>query len=575
MDILGKAKNSIVRIVIPCIEWAMAAYVVYYAFERGVGLPQLTWTFNVAADLICILVNLFLIMGVLIAKKNIDQKYSEFLLICHANFLSLFMDFASWMMDGVSESRALMLFINSALYISNLFLTAAYARFIVDVIGDEKKRKKAYLVIYIFLAVTVITRLLNIKFGYFFTVSPEGVYSRGPYQYLSYIYTIFIEIFVMIILIRSSATKTQKKAIFVFTILPFISAVVSIFIYGLSLMYACVLVSIVMMYSAFFVELEQDKDKLIENFEKYISNDIVQKIVNNPGQKLIEGRRYTATVLISDIRGFTAMSESMSPQDLIDMINHYYEVITEIINSYGGVVTEFLGDGIMCIFGAPKYRADHADAAVAAALKIEAAADSINKWNAAHNYPEIRTGIGINTGNMVIGSLGYEKRAKYTAVGQAIDRAFEIESCSIGGQVLISSSCLRSLKNDAIARFLADYRPNPNELVKIKIYEITGLRGEYDIKCESGITKPEPLYGAIDSGFHILVAKTVGEELIKCKIKALSDTAAVIETDYNLNVLDNIELKINNEEAVFAKVEDIVAKDILVAFTSKKIEDAI
>lgn len=563
---------NIIKVVIPCIEWGMALFAIYFTITRGfAGLPT-TWIFNVSADLICMFINLFLIIGILLGAKVIDTAYAEFLLICHANFLSLFMDYCSWMMDGVVGSRELMLFINTTLYISNLFLTAAYARFIVDSITEKGERKKYYYIIYGFLIETVISRLLNIKYGYFFTVSETGVYARGPLQFVSYIYTMAIQAMVIYLLVKCNAPKAQKKAVIAFTILPFTSAMVSIFVYGLSLMYACVLISIMMIYSAFFVKLEEDKDKLIENFEKYISNDVVQKIVDNPSNKLIEGRRYTATVLVSDIRGFTALSQSMKPEDLIEMLNHYYGVVTEIISSFGGVATEFLGDGMMCVFGAPNTKDDHADAAVAAALTIQQKTEEINKWNVEHGYPKIQTGIGINSGTMVLGSLGNEKHAKYTAVGQTIDRGYDIESCSIGGQVLVSSSCIRSIKGVTKNRYLLDYVPNPDEFIKIKIYEITSISGTYNVECENKIVKPKISKKSKLATFSVLNGKHTSEKSSKCKILGISDTAAIISTKEELSVLTNIKLQIAKNKTVFAKVEDKDKKGILVVFTSKIIK---
>lgn len=557
MNNLMKKKNGVIGIVIPAIEWLMAIFSIAYTFYRGFdGLPN-TWIFNVSADLICIFINLFLITGILIGAETIDIKYQEFLLICHANFLSLFMDFASWMMDGVIGSRWLLLFINTSLYISNLCLTAFYARFITDTIVSEKKRKKYYYVIYILLAITIITRLFNIKYGYFFTISESGVYSRGSYQYLSYVYTIFIQVLVIILLIKSNVNKEQKNAIIAFCALPFISSIVSIFIYGLSLMYACVLISIVMIYSAFFVELEEDKGKIIENFEKYISNDIVQKIIDNPSSKLIEGRKYNTTILISDIRGFTALSETMKPKDLVDMLNHYYGVISDIIYEAGGVVIEFLGDGIMCVFGAPKEKEDHADSAIWAALKIQNASKEINAWNKEHNYPSIKTGIGINTGNVILGSIGNEKHAKYSAVGQTVDRTFEIESFSIGGQVLISSSVLRAVKGEVDSRFLIDYIPDPNELVKIKIYEVNSIKGSYNIIREKTGNNTKKLEKEIETTFNILSGKHVNNEEHKCMIIEMSDTSCIIETNIELHMLDNIYLKLEHNRSIYGKVEEI------------------
>lgn len=562
-------ERNIVKIVIPLIEWIMAIFSIVYCIHRGFSSLQSTWLFNISADLICLFISLFFIMGIIFGRETIGSKYSRFLIICHINFLSLFLDFMSWMADGLVAHRGIIVLINTSLYISNLFLTAAYSHFIVDmIVADEKISKSILKLTDILLIITVVTRLLNIKYGYFFTVSIDGIYSRGPYQYLSYIYTILIEIVVIVLLIKSNADKTQKKAVMAFTILPFVASIVSIFIYGLSLMYACVLISIVMIYSAFFVELEEDRNKIIETFEKYISNDIVQKIIDNPSGKLIEGRRYTASVLVSDVRGFTALSESIDAESLVSILNHYFGAISEIVNEHGGIVTEFLGDGIMCVFGAPKATNTYAEDAIATALSIQKAMPEINAWNIERGYPEIEMGIGINTGTMVLGSLGNELHAKYSAVGQTIDRCFDIESCSIGGEVLISASTLRACKTNVDSEFVSDYSPDPNEFTKIKIYKVKGIGEPYNIDCEKIIDKPKKLTRQINAKFCIVTNKKTSIENYDCRVIGKSKDVLLIETKAALEILDDIKLTIN-KKTIFAKVRNIVNNNYEAIITTK------
>lgn len=562
-------ERNIVKIVIPFIELTMAVFSIFYCVYRGFSSLQLTWLFNIAADLICLFISLFFIFGIVFGRETIGNKYSKFLIICHVNFLSLFLDFMSWMADGLVVYRSIIVLINTSLYISNLFLTASYSHFIVDMIVDNEKIRKITLRITdILLAATTITRLLNIKYGYFFTVSANGIYSRGPYQYLSYIYTILIEVVVIVLLIKSKADKEQKKAVMAFTILPFVASIVSIFIYGLSLMYACVLISIVMIYSAFFVELEEDRNKIIETFEKYISNEIVQKIVDNPSGKLIEGRRYTASVLVSDVRGFTALSESIDAESLVTILNHYFGVISEIVVNHGGIVTEFLGDGIMCVFGAPKANNTYAEDAIATALSIQAAMPEINAWNTENGYPEIKMGIGINTGTMVLGSLGNELHAKYSAVGQTIDRCFDIESCSIGGEVLISASTLRACKTSIDSEFITDYSPDPNEFAKIKIYKVNQIGEPYNIKYVNPIESPKKLSKKENGKLCIIAHKKTSIENYDCRVIGKSKDVLLIETKAALEILDDIKLTIN-KKTIFAKVRNIVNNNYEAIITTK------
>lgn len=562
-------QRKIVRIAIPVIEGVLALFGIYSCAERGfAGLP-FTWLFNVTADMICMFIILFFIMGIVFGRAVMGKKYSLFLLICHANFFALFLDFCSWMFDGNPEMRALLYGINTSLYIVNLLLTVAYARFVVEMtIYDEKKKKDLFIFTFSLLVITVITRIMNIKYGYFFTVGMDGVYARGEYQYLSYVYTILMQGVIIVLLIKSDITKGQKTAVLAFTILPFTAAVVSMFIYGLSLMYACVLISIVMIYSAFFVELETDKDRILDVFEKYVSNDVVQKIVDNPNGKMIPGKRYNATIMVSDIRGFTAISEGMDPDDLVEMLNHYIGSVTEIIARFGGIVTEFLGDGLMCVFGAPHITDDYAQRAIACALTIQEKMPEINRWNVEHSYPEIEMGIGINTGTVVLGSLGSESRAKYTAVGQTIDRAFEIESCSVGRQVLISNSTLRAVKDDLEVDFLYNFVPDPTQLVKVQIYEVYHIGGRWNAGRRRMTEAPRYMKKPLDAKIMIVIGKQTDVEIHEARITMISADAVVFETKADLSELDNIRISISGfGEILYAKVQNNNNGSVLAAIT--------
>ena len=560
--------NILIKIFVPLIEWVMAVFAVFFCAKRGFSDLSSTWVFNISADLVCMFISLFFIMGILFRQASAGMKYTRFLLICQTNFFSLFLDFMSWMADGYVSHREIIVLINTLLYISNLCLTAAYGYFVVDmIVTDEKRRRDDLSMILSLFAITIVTRLLNIKFGFFFTVDEFGVYSRGPYQYLSYIYTVFTQLYIIAMLIRSKVSRDQKHAILAFTILPFAASILSIFVYGLSLMYACVLISIVMIYSAFFVELEQDTTKIMSNMEKYISNDIVQKIVDSPSSKLIPGSRYFATVLVSDIRSFTALSEKMSAEDLISMMNHYFGVISDIVSEYNGVVTEFLGDGIKCVFGAPRKTDIDADYAIAAALKIQSKTDEINEWNKEHGFPDIHTGIGINTGTIVMGSLGNERRAKFTAVGQTVDRAFEIESCSLGGQVLVSAATLRNVKSQIDASFIIDYMPDPNDFFKIKIYEVSAIYGDFNVSANRSFKTPSVLEEAFAAKLCPIMGKHEGD-LYDCLITAYSDDAVMLKSDLELELMDNIKLELKGKGIVFAKVEAIKPEGVFAVFTS-------
>lgn len=190
------------------------------------------------------------------------------------------------------------------------------------------------------------------------------------------------------------------------------------------------------------IELELEKrNTLIQKiFGRYVANEVVEQLLTTPDGLRLGGERRLITILCSDLRGFTALSERLPAEDIIRILNYYLGAMADVIISYGGTVNTFLGDGILVYFGAPIHTSDHARKAIICALAMQAAMPGINRVLAEWGYPELEMGIGINTGEVVIGNVGSEQRAQYGAVGAAVNLAFRIESYSTGGEVLASEA---------------------------------------------------------------------------------------------------------------------------------------
>jgi adenylate cyclase len=152
-----------------------------------------------------------------------------------------------------------------------------------------------------------------------------------------------------------------------------------------------------------------------------------------------------ATILMSDIRQFSTICERLPADDVMKMLNHYLGVMSEIIMGHQGTIDEFIGDAILAIFGAPVSRADDAVRAVQCALDMQQAMHGINRDNRNAGLPEISMGIGVNTGAVIAGNIGSERRSKYGVVGHHVNLTARIESRTAGGEVLISSSTLDKL----------------------------------------------------------------------------------------------------------------------------------
>lgn len=150
--------------------------------------------------------------------------------------------------------------------------------------------------------------------------------------------------------------------------------------------------------------------KVHSAFERYTSPEIADYVLSTPGGSKQGGQDRDVSILMSDLRGFTAMSTRLSSGDLITMLNHYFGIMADVIRRHGGTIIEFLGDGIFVVFGAPRELPDHATAAVSCAVEMQNAMDSVNAWNLEQGYPGLEMGIGINSGLVVVGNIGSDRK---------------------------------------------------------------------------------------------------------------------------------------------------------------------
>jgi adenylate cyclase len=216
-----------------------------------------------------------------------------------------------------------------------------------------------------------------------------------------------------------------------------------------------------------------------ETFGSYLSDEIVDTILKEGGLK-IEGEKRRATMLMADLRGFTSISERLPAEDVVAMINIYLETMTEIIQNYQGTIDEFIGDGILVIFGAPILRTDDPQRAVACAVEMQLAMTSVNERNRRSGYPEVALGIGINTGEVVVGNIGSQKRIKYAVVGRAVNLTARIESYTVGGQIFISESTLDEC--GSICRIDTAMQVMPKGVKKpLTIHEVGGIGGDFQL----------------------------------------------------------------------------------------------
>ncbi len=193
-------------------------------------------------------------------------------------------------------------------------------------------------------------------------------------------------------------------------------------------------------------QLERNEKFIRATFGRYLSDEIVTEILERPEGLELGGDLREVTIMMSDIRGFTTLSEQLAPQEVVAMLNRYLGAMTDIIMAHNGTIDEFIGDAILTVFGAPQRRDDDPDRAVRCALAMQAAMAGINADNRAAGLPELATGIALNTGAVIAGNIGSERRSKYGFVGHPMNVTSRIEDHCEGGEILISDSTASNLQ---------------------------------------------------------------------------------------------------------------------------------
>ncbi|MBL8055615.1 MAG: adenylate/guanylate cyclase domain-containing protein, partial [Anaerolineales bacterium] len=170
----------------------------------------------------------------------------------------------------------------------------------------------------------------------------------------------------------------------------------------------------------------RERERLRDLFGRYLSREVGEAVL--AGRVSLAGERKTITVLYVDMRGSTTFAEQYPPEQVLAALNQYFEVIILAVEAHGGIVNRFVGDEAVCVFGAPTALPDHAERAVQAALAIRAGLGYVNAKRAALGQPELRFGLGINTGEVVAGATGSEERQEYTLIGDAMNLGARIQA---------------------------------------------------------------------------------------------------------------------------------------------------
>lgn len=225
------------------------------------------------------------------------------------------------------------------------------------------------------------------------------------------------------------------------------------------------------------VNEQQEKKHIRQTFSKFVSKSVVDELLKDPSKIKLGGDKKILTVLFSDIRGFTSISERLTPEALVEHLNIYLQSMTDIIIKYYGTLDKYIGDAVMAFWGAPIEMEDHALKACKASLEMMEALKVMNeKWES-ENKPILQIGIGINTGDMIVGNMGSAARMDYTLMGDNVNLGSRLEGTNkfYKTGIIISEFTYQYVKDDVIVRELDLIRVKGKAL-PVKIYELMAIK---------------------------------------------------------------------------------------------------
>src|SRR6476659_6202618 len=196
------------------------------------------------------------------------------------------------------------------------------------------------------------------------------------------------------------------------------------------------------------------------NYSRFLPEYVVKQMLENPESFKLGGVNQTLTILFADIRGFTRISEHAPPEKIVGLLNRYFSAMTDIIFAHGGTLDKYLGDGLMALFGAPTATDKDAANALNAAVAMQRRLLGINSELRDEGFAEIGVGMGLHTGEVVVGYIGSERRSEYTAIGDTVNTSSRLESNAQGGEILISDATAKAAHSR--------YKLKPREPIMVK-----------------------------------------------------------------------------------------------------------
>jgi sigma-B regulation protein RsbU (phosphoserine phosphatase) len=308
------------------------------------------------------------------------------------------------------------------------------------------------------------------------------------------------------------------------------------------------------------------RDFIRDTFGRYVTQEVVKKLLEDKDALELGGETREVSIIMSDLRGFTAITADMHPEQVVTFLNRYLGKMIEILADNQAVIDEIVGDGILAFFGAPTPMADHPARTVACALQMQAAMDEINALNEVDNLPHLEMGIAVNTGEVVVGNIGSERRTKYSVVGAHVNFTSRIEAFAVGGQVLISPATYERVRD--LVRIGGNVQAQMKGVSgSVTLYDVQGIGEPYNLSLTARSHVLRRLARPLAARLDLVNDKIITGTIDGVQITELGETGARVTLPVEAPRWQDVRLHLLDENLaqmpgkIYGKVTETTAGD--------------
>ena len=419
--------------------------------------------FQISTELICMAV-LIVFYRLHFNKIDLSKKVDKiFAGLCVLLYICIFLDVISWVVDGSLVFVWLNSFTNGSVFILEFIHGLLFCDYIFENFDNDKNNiKRVRELISGINLFAFIIRIILVLSGAYFYVDSEGIYITTDFSSLSFFFVPIMSLFVC-----GVASGTDIKLSKLATLLSYpLSSLAMAAIALVNIDYAnsitTLSLSIILIYCSKFADMKQSNIDLNKSFQTYISDTVLN-------EEETRTETCSASLLFCNLHGFSSDMEAMEPEDGVIVLNNFYSEMLEVIETNGGKLLEYPGYGLFAIFN----HGEHVDNAVNAAGGILGKLEKVNQYNLENHYPKLKLGIGINTGEIVLGNIGSHNHIRYSAIGNHVNLASRTETYANDGEITLTEYTYEQCKDRIDASLIGEF--TPKGLSKpISIYRVKG-----------------------------------------------------------------------------------------------------